>query len=70
MHQSRQLAQLLETISLYRGLVLDAVEQDLKDSPNWKFTRSRILKLFGERGLELRIREIMGDAHVQRSAGV
>lgn len=59
MHQSHQLAQLIETIGFYRGLVLDAVEPDLRDNPNWKYVRARLLKIFGERGLEHRIREIM-----------
>jgi hypothetical protein len=39
--------------------VLDDCELEMGDSPRWKFLRSRLLKIFGERGLEGKIDEIM-----------
>lgn len=50
---------LLETIEFYRGLVLDSVELELGESPQWKRLRSRLLKILGDRGLEGRINEIL-----------
>ncbi|WP_413289303.1 hypothetical protein [Bdellovibrio sp. HCB337] len=49
--------QIKEIIDLYRSMILDAVEQELGDSPNWKFLRGRLLKALGDRGLEGRIIE-------------
>jgi len=40
--------------------VLDDCEFEFGDSPKWKFFRSRMLRLFGDRGLEGRVIEIMG----------
>jgi hypothetical protein len=59
---SHQTERLLEMIAFYRGLVLDACEADMGNSPNWKFLRSRLLKLFGEKGMEQKVLQIMGFA--------
>ena len=50
--------QLLDALSYYRGLILDATEQEMGDSPRWKLLRSRLLKYLGERGLEAKIKEV------------
>jgi hypothetical protein len=42
--------------------VMDDCELEIGDSPRWKFFRSRLLKLFGDRGLEGRVIEIMASA--------
>ena len=48
-----------QTIDFFRGLAMDAVEQEVGDGPNWQFLRSRLLKVFGHRGIEGRILEIL-----------
>lgn len=48
----RELQQmLLDLLDFYRGLVLDAVQVELGDTPSWPHVRSRILKALGDRGL-------------------
>lgn len=59
--------QITETMSLYRGLILDAVEIEMSDSKAWPTTRSRLLKLLGDRGLEGKLRAIFGMAVNQHS---
>ncbi len=51
--------QLLEVIDLYRSMIIDPIEQEMGDSPNWQYIRSRLLKALGDRGLSGRIREIV-----------
>lgn len=59
-HQNeKQIDRLLEVVGFYRGMVLDACEVELADSPRWQFLRSRLLKIFGSRGFESKILEIM-----------
>lgn len=48
-----------DVIDQYRSMILDPVEQELGESPNWKFLRSRLLKAMGDRGLAGRIFEIL-----------
>jgi hypothetical protein len=60
--QSKQLKELLEMLGFYRGMVLDACEQEMGESPRWAFLRSRLLKIFGQRGMEEKIIKIMGEA--------
>lgn len=50
---------IIEEIRRSRGFTLDIVELVLGDSPEWKMVRSRLLKIFGERGLEQKILQIM-----------
>lgn len=50
---------LLDAVDFYRGLILDSVEQELGDGDTWTFTRGRLLKALGDRGLTGRIREIL-----------
>ncbi|OFZ20065.1 MAG: hypothetical protein A2X94_09125 [Bdellovibrionales bacterium GWB1_55_8] len=52
-------SKLLEIIDFYRSIILDMVEQEIGTSPNWKFTRSRLLKALGDRGLAGRVREVL-----------
>lgn len=56
--QSKQLQDLLEAVSFYRSLIIDAVEDAAGTLPQWPHLRSRLLKLFGDRGLPCRVREI------------
>lgn len=55
-----RLNSLLNAVDHCRGLVVDSVEFEFGDDPRWPPLRSRILKAFGDRGLELRVKEIMG----------
>ena len=64
--KSQQLKELLELLSFYRGMVLDACEQELGDSPRWEFLRSRLLKIFGNRGMEEKIVLIMSKSGGQK----
>ena len=50
---------ILEVVDFYRGIILDAVEQEAGGLPNWKYLRSRILKALGDRGLAKQIAEIL-----------
>ncbi|MGE3758338.1 MAG: hypothetical protein AB7H97_11310 [Pseudobdellovibrionaceae bacterium] len=52
---------IIEEIRRSRGFTLDIVELVLGDSPEWKMVRSRLLKIFGERGLEQRVLQIFSD---------
>jgi hypothetical protein len=58
-HEPEILRQLLEVVSFYKGIVLDSVEQACGEDTNWTYIRSRLLKAFGDRGMEGRIREII-----------
>ena len=53
--------QLLEVIDQYRSMIIDPIEQEMGDSPNWLYIRSRLLKALGDRGLSGRIREIVAN---------
>lgn len=48
-----------ETISFYRAIILDLVEQECGEQKNWKFIRGRLLKALGESGLEGRLISII-----------
>ena len=50
---------LLEVIDFYRGIILDAVEQNFGGDDDWPFLRKRLLKALGDRGLSGRITEII-----------
>lgn len=50
---------IIEEIRRSRGFTLDVVELVIGDSPEWKMVRSRLLKIFGERGLEQRVHQIL-----------
>ena len=50
--QLNQSDQIQEALSRYRSLILDVCEQEMGDSPRWKFLRPRLLKYLGSRGLE------------------
>ena len=52
--------QLIETLNFYRGLIIDTVEVEMCDSKAWPTTRSRLLRLLGDRGLDGKLREILG----------
>lgn len=48
----------VESISYYGGLTLDLFEAQLGHTKEWPFIRSRLLKIFGDRGLKGRVEEI------------
>lgn len=50
---------ILEVVDQYRSMILDPVEQEMGGSPSWKYLRGRLLKAFGERGIQGRIREVL-----------
>ncbi len=50
---------LLEVVDQYRSMIMDPIEQELGDNPNWMYIRSRLLKALGDRGLSGRITEIL-----------
>jgi hypothetical protein len=54
-----ELAQILEAVSLYRSIVMDAVEMEVGDSPDWPALRKRLLRAFGDKGLSRRVVEIL-----------
>ena len=56
---SNQLDQVRGWINYYRGQVLDLVEQELIDSPKWPYMRNKLLKIFGDRGLEEKITSVL-----------
>jgi hypothetical protein len=53
--------EIIKTLDLYRGLILDALELRLKERTDWKQIRSNMLKLLGNNGLEDRLRRIVRD---------
>lgn len=56
MLQDNSQEQLREVFSFYRGLLLDLLEQEMGQSPNWPFIRGRILKILSQdRGLEAKV---------------
>lgn len=48
-----------ECVGFYRGMILDAVEMVLDGDPAWKQTRSMLLKLLGDQGLEKKMVDII-----------
>ena len=62
--------EIIESISFYRGMTLDAVELLFSDPdcPQWRKLRKQLLKIFGDRGLEGRVLEILtGNANSQQA---
>jgi hypothetical protein len=60
MLQENSEEQLREVFSFYRGLILDLLEQEMGNSPNWPFLRSRVLKILSQdRGLEAKVMQVM-----------
>lgn len=51
--------QAIRALGFYRRLIIDSLEQDLIDSPNWKYVRGRVLRALGENGLEGQLRNIL-----------
>ena len=54
-----KLEAIINEIGLCRSRILDDCELELGDTPRWSPLRSRILKVFGQRGLEGKVREIL-----------
>ena len=55
---------LLEALDQYRSIIIDPVEQELGETENWRYLRSRLLKALGDRGLAGRMRDII-DAEIR-----
>lgn len=53
-----ELTELFGLYSDHRSLILDTVEQELKDSPRWPFIRSRLLRYLGESGFEGKLKRL------------
>lgn len=56
--ESKVKSQVLESISYFGGLTLDVFEAQMGHTKEWPFIRSRLLKIFGDRGLKGRVSEI------------
>jgi hypothetical protein len=54
-----QIEQIRSWINYYRGQTIDAVEQEMVGSLRWPQMRNRLLKIFGDRGLEEKILSIL-----------
>lgn len=50
---------MLDAVNSCRAGVMDTIDLELGDSPNWKFIRARLLRCFGDRGLSGRISDIL-----------
>lgn len=48
-----------ELVAIYRGVILDTIEIPWGNAPEWSMVRSRILRAFGDRGLEGRLLAIL-----------
>ena len=53
---------ILEGLDFYRGLIIDAVEQEASNLASWPYLRSRLLKCLGEKGLEGFLKTIIADS--------
>lgn len=56
-------SKLLIEVSKCRSVVLDIIELELGNEPNWRILRSKILKAFGERGLSGKVIETLSLSH-------
>lgn len=57
-----------ELFQFYRGMILDACEQEAGENTKWNYLRSRLLKLLSpERGLECKIIELILEAEDDNS---
>lgn len=50
-----------DSIKSCQAGVMDTFELELRDMPNWRQIRSRLLRCFGDRGLIGRVEEILDD---------
>lgn len=66
-NHSRKIEKISEWIGHYRGLTLDAVEQEIGTSPNWTHVRRRLLKIFGHHGLEEKIISVLLESGMDSS---
>jgi hypothetical protein len=57
---------ILDAVSTCQAGVLDTLEMELGDKPNWNLVRSRLLRSFGDRGLTGRVLKILG-SDIERS---
>ena len=46
-------------VDLYRGFILDIVEQECGESPRWQFIRNRLLRYLGQSGLQGKLFSIL-----------
>lgn len=69
MDQKEQLRnqQIIDALDFTRGLIIGAVEIGMADQKTWPTTRSQLLKILGDRGLEGKLRSILGMAAIPHS---
>ena len=67
---SKQFKEIQRAIGFCRGHILDSCELEIGGQPNWRFFRSRILKLLGESGLEGNIAEILNASGLDWDGGI
>lgn len=48
-----------EVIGMYRGILLDGLEIRIGETKEWPHVRAMVLKVFGDRGMEGKILEIL-----------
>jgi len=58
MNQLKVKNEVLESVAYFAGLTLDVFEAQMGHTKEWPFIRSRLLKIFGDRGLKGRVEEI------------
>jgi hypothetical protein len=56
---------ILNEVRICMARVMDDCELEMGESPRWKFLRSRLLKMFGDRGLEGKINQIICNSAVE-----
>jgi hypothetical protein len=61
-------SQIKQTLMIYTGMLLDAVEHSVCEAKDWPQLRARLLKILGERGLAGRVTEIM-ISDVEKNSG-
>lgn len=52
---------LKETLDFYRGMLLDSLDLLVGEKPEWPKVRSCVLKVFGDRGIESKMNELIKD---------
>ena len=60
---SLEIEQIRSWINYYRGQTIDTIEQEMSGSPKWPYVRNRLLKIFGDRGLEEKVLSILSPGH-------
>ena len=64
LEQKQRLEQkIADAVEHSRSMVLDSIELLYGETPHWSYLRKQLLKIFGDRGLTARIREIFNSEY-------